>query len=351
MAKSKKGKGKKSRKKKKKVIPESPKETRDLLYAAEHGDLPNLLHILDNPDRMVNLLGGAADAIHLAAEGGFEAGVRALLRNGANPDTKGGKALHKSAAGGFLGCIHLLLEYGADANLRAPFSDYSPLHFAAQAGAREGVQALLEYGAEIDAIANKENCGTSNGWTALHFAADGGHLDVVDILLQFGAPIDFLSTAGDTPLALAAEHGKFDVATALVTAGADMRAKRRGLNVLQWACYRCNAAAAEFMCSYGAHADLTTRVPWFTTNNKGEPITLAQQIKLDVSETLWRKLDSAIYRGGKKFYLRAKHREIVSSITWDRVAALDPLAIDERRTVTTHQFDANVVALICSYGL
>lgn len=44
------------------------------------------------------------------------------------------------------------------------------------------------------------------GSMPLHFAAEAGHADVVALLLRHGAPVESRTSAGATPLILAAKH-------------------------------------------------------------------------------------------------------------------------------------------------
>jgi hypothetical protein len=350
---------KKKRKKKKKTkrILESPAQTRDVLSAAETGDVLNLKHILLNPDRQVNLNGGCADALTLAAEGGFEECIVALLEAGADPNVKGGKALLKASAGGHAGIVAALLKFGSQPNKASEFSEYAPLHFAAEAGCVGAVLALVSFGADVEVRTHEENCGQFSSWTPLHFAADGGHLDCVQALIAAMSPVDLRTAAGNTACALAAEHGRFDVVRFLAAADADISATRRGLNVLQWAVYRCDCDAIEYLCSYGAFADLTVTTRWFAEGTSGRNATLAQQIKRDVSPPLIARIDRAIYRGGKKFHLRAAHEELLREVEWtqaDDDDALDPVALAmqaEALAKHTYVLPEKAVTLIAAYEL
>src|SRR5205085_1643098 len=82
------------------------------------------------------------------------------------------------------------------------------------------IQALLARGARTD-LAHFGN------WTALHFAAAHEFVDVVRLLAGAGAPLEALDGDGNTPLGLASRQGNFQVARALIEAGADESVVKR----------------------------------------------------------------------------------------------------------------------------
>src|SRR6266513_1232095 len=108
-----------------------------------------------------------------AAEAGDTAEVRSLLREGANPNAKGG--------------------YGSTA-----------LMGAAVRGHTETVRALLEKGAEVNAKGN-------TGRTALMEAALEGYTETVRTLLEAGADITVRDRDGETALSGAEKHNYSDV--------------------------------------------------------------------------------------------------------------------------------------------
>ena len=79
----------------------------------------------------------------------------------------------------------------------------------------------------------------------------------------------------EAPSAIAAEHGHFHVVKFLVAHGANVHSKRvsclpiqlfcslielqRELSLVQWAAYRCDAEAVQYLVSYGAEADLNVK--------------------------------------------------------------------------------------------
>src|SRR5688572_8318153 len=117
------------------------------------------------------LLTGASsppDPLLEAVERGDAAGVRALLRGGANPSVARGDgltALHVAAQTGNLEIARLLIDARADVRAETRIGAYTPLHLAAGRGHADVIDALLDAGADVAART------TSTGVTPLHLAA------------------------------------------------------------------------------------------------------------------------------------------------------------------------------------
>ena len=75
--------------------------------------------------------------------------------------------LHAAAQFGYFGIVEALLRGGADPNSKRGASGATPLHVAAKFGFLKVVEALLQSGADPNARADE-------GMTALHAAARGG---------------------------------------------------------------------------------------------------------------------------------------------------------------------------------
>lgn len=271
-----------------------------------------------------------------------------LMEAGSNVNIMNGKPLHRSCALGHSEVIELLtLEYGADINAKTPFSEWSPIHSAAAGGHLPTIQFLLDNGAQVDQKTHDENCGIQNGWAALHFAADEGRLAIVQYLIENGkSTIDLRTALDDTAVAIAAEHGKWEVVKYLVTAGANIHAKRRGLNVVQWAVYRCASDLVQFVVSYGAKPDLDIKVLWFP-----EDMSLNELIKRDLSEPLYEKVDTAIYRGSCLLRERASHMRALSEVRWEDAPVYDPYSFDPLPPPETRAFPKHIIHIISTYDL
>ncbi len=135
------------------------------------------------------------------------ASVKAATRYGVTPlslaCTNGGDVL-----------VEMLLKAGADPNLALPGGE-TPLMTAARTGALGSVKALVSRGASVDA---KD---ASRGQTALMWAAAEGHADVVQELIAAGADVRTRVPSGFTPLLFAVREGRLDVVRVLLKAGAD----------------------------------------------------------------------------------------------------------------------------------
>src|SRR6266550_2772177 len=141
-----------------------------------------------------------------AAEAGDTAEVQSLLREGANPNAKGGygsTALMGAAVRGHTETARALLEKGAEVNAKSKYDDTALIH-AAYAGDTDTVVALLEKGAEVNA---KDDMGK----TALIEAARQGRAETVRALLQAGADITVRDRDGETALSGAERHNYSDV--------------------------------------------------------------------------------------------------------------------------------------------
>ncbi|MHC4680639.1 MAG: ankyrin repeat domain-containing protein [Planctomycetota bacterium] len=95
---------------------------------------------------------------------------------------------------------------------KADWYDWTPLHFAAEAGQVDIVGYLIAAGVDVDA----ENI---SGETPLQFAADKGHKEVVELLIENGAYVS---------LYVAAHLGDLAKVKSFIEDGADVDAKKGG---------------------------------------------------------------------------------------------------------------------------
>jgi ankyrin repeat protein len=188
--------------------------------------------------------------LSLAATNGNAAVIELLLKAGANPNatqSEGETALMTAARTGIPGAVKTLLAYGADVNAKESWRGQTALMWAAAEGHAETVQLLLEAGAQINARSNA-------GWTALLFAAREGRIPAVQTLLAGGADVDDTllappsrgrrggagaagagprpSTRASSALVLAVGSGHFELAAALLEAGANPDAAAQGWTAL-----------------------------------------------------------------------------------------------------------------------
>lgn len=140
----------------------------------------------------------------------------------------GGRTLLHDACGvGNLATVALLLRLDADPNA----GDHSPLYcLANECSLPEGadvVRALVKRGANVNMPNGVKRC------TALHMAARRGNVMVTVALLDCGAEIEARDTLGDTALRRSVNCNHPQVATLLVSRGADVDSKgNKGLTPL-----------------------------------------------------------------------------------------------------------------------
>ena len=94
------------------------------------------------------------------------------------------------------------------------------IHDAAKAGDVEKVKALLK--SNPDLVFSKDD---KNGATPLHLAVDNGRKDVAELLLANKADVNAKEDGGGTPLHGAAIEGSKDVAALLLANKAEVNAK------------------------------------------------------------------------------------------------------------------------------
>jgi ankyrin repeat protein len=103
------------------------------------------------------------------------------------------------------------------------------LHYAAQLGNQQMVQALLYYKAAVDP---RDQFGN----TPLHWAAQRGGVAVLQMLIDAKAAIDPQNRQGITPLMMAAQAGQAQAVRLLLKDGADPhRADFTGRDAVGWA--------------------------------------------------------------------------------------------------------------------
>ena len=123
--------------------------------------------------------------------------------------------LSLACTNGNVAMVERLLAAGADPNTSLPGGE-TVLMTAARTGRVGAVEALLAQGADVHATED------ASAQTALMWATAEGHVEVVETLIKAGA--DFLTPLGSgfTPLLFAVREGQTGVAQALLAAGANV---------------------------------------------------------------------------------------------------------------------------------
>jgi len=156
-------------------------------------------------------------ALHWAALHDDADLARRLIAADADPNAAnryGVTPLQLACRNGNTEIVEVLLAARADANLTGP-GEVTPLMIAARTGRIEPVNALLEHAADVNAHERKSQ-------TALMWAAADGQVEVVDALLKKGADFRTPLPSGFTPFFFAVREGRGDVVQRLIEAGADI---------------------------------------------------------------------------------------------------------------------------------
>ena len=182
----------------------------------------------------------AATPVADAARRGDVAAVRTLLAEGEDANAAHGdgmSALHWAAERGDTELVEALTQAGAAVEAVTRIGHYTPLHVASAAGQVEVVELLLSAGADATAATS------TGGVTPLHLAANSGRAGAITALLDHGAAVDAREkTWGQTPLIFAAARDRVDAIRTLLERGADPGAASTTVDLL--ADYR-RATAAE----------------------------------------------------------------------------------------------------------
>lgn len=169
-------------------------------------------------------------ALHVAAHSNASGEtILALIKNCRidsnslmNQDTT---ALYLAAQFGYTDTVIALIENGADHSFAMPYSPYTG-----------GTQTLVTY-SKIGREHIYINSEPGNGAQAIHAAAENGHASTVLALLNKGVDVNSYSM-GVTPLHLAAQYNRRDVAKVLISyhADVDILSSHDGSTALYYAC-------------------------------------------------------------------------------------------------------------------
>jgi uncharacterized protein len=162
--------------------------------------------------------------------------VAKLLAAGADaeaPNQDGQTALMLAARAGALDVAELLVRHGANVNAREAWRGQTALMWAADANAPEVAKLLIANGADVNlrATANdwevqitsepRAQYRPTGGLTPLLYAARSGCTGCVQAILDAGADINQPNPDGVTPLIVAIDNFRFDIARVLLERGAN----------------------------------------------------------------------------------------------------------------------------------
>lgn len=224
--------------------------TAALLEAAENDDLQQVQQLIrEGADaKAANAYG--VTPLSLACTNGNPAMIELLLKAGADPNTvlMGGEtALMTASRTGKVEAVRVLLEHGANPRAKENQRGQTALMWAAAEGNVAVVEELLKAGADLHARLD-------SGFTPFLFAVREGRLGVVRTMLKTGADVNEkielpqtpgrkLNLTGKAPkpgtsaLHLAVGNAHYELAAALLDAGADPNASGPGytpLHTITW---------------------------------------------------------------------------------------------------------------------
>lgn len=156
--------------------------------------------------------------LFLAIDHRDTAEVEALLKRGADPDSRNGlefTPLYIAAASHQPAVVRALLKAGADPNADSPYG--TPLCFASASANLDGANVLLARGVDVNAV-------RTDRITPLMLAANTGLPNLVDLLIKHKAAVNAKDNDGATALLFAARQGNTPVSRILLDAGAQINA-------------------------------------------------------------------------------------------------------------------------------
>ena len=200
--------------------------------------------------------------------------------------------LHYAVHRGYVEIVQLLLTAGADVMAREGSSDTIPLHWAAEGGHLEVARLLVDHGADVNAIDGWHNL-SPVGWAVAlgsgQCRREAARHEVADFMLSRGAQLDIFSAIAwgkpdavqalietdravlsqplgivdqrRQPLHFAVQHGRPDMVTLLLDAGADVHAITAwGLTPFCLAVTHRQGHIAELLRARHGDADLSAAV-------------------------------------------------------------------------------------------
>jgi ankyrin repeat protein len=201
------------------AVPAAAASNAALADAVEQGDKARIRQLLEKGGDVNAAQVDGTTALHWAAYREDAETVGSLLKAGANVNAVnryGVPPLATACTNGNAAIVKLLLQAGADANTTMKGGE-TVLMLAARSGNGEAVKALLKAGAKPD---SRERLGQ----TALMWASAEGHTAVVRALLDAGADLNLTLDSGFKAFFFAVRGGHIETVRALLAAGADVNA-------------------------------------------------------------------------------------------------------------------------------
>jgi ankyrin repeat protein len=211
--------------------------TTALHWAAHNGDA-DLVKRLIQARAKVNVANGyGATPMHEAAERADAEVIKLLLKAGADvesPNPEGQTALMTVVRTNRIEAAKLLIARGAKVNAIEQWRGQTALMWASAQSQPEMVKLLIKHGADVDARSwvrqwprkvtaePRPQNRPAGGLTPLLFAAREGCTACAKALVEGGADINLADPDNITPLLMSVLNARFDVATYLISAKADV---------------------------------------------------------------------------------------------------------------------------------
>ena len=195
------------------------------LHCAGIGNATRSAKVLIDAKADVNATstGPVFSALHSAAYWCSPGVAELLLRAGAFVDARNQESrtpLIEAANSGCAAVVAILVRWGADVEAADAPDGRRAMHWAAERGSTETMQALLRADASPCSPIHRAGCTGCVGSTPLHRAAHKGKVEAVRLLLEH-CDVDSIDSYWHTPLHYASEAGHLRTVKLLVDAGAN----------------------------------------------------------------------------------------------------------------------------------
>ncbi|XP_034247385.1 GA-binding protein subunit beta-1 isoform X2 [Thrips palmi] len=204
----------------------------------------------------------------VAAKDGQVDVVRDLMSKGApfTTDWLGVSPLHLAVQNNHVDTAEVLLRAGISQEARTKV-DRTPLHMAAQGGHLESVKLLLRHGADI-------NCTDMLKMTPLHWAVENQNVEVIKTLLQAGADAFTLSKFDKTPVTMARDLGRHDIADLIENADFGPQLVRQSVELDQESLAATESIAAELTTDHHqVTQEIQAAVTAFSLETESSPLS------------------------------------------------------------------------------
>jgi ankyrin len=298
-------------------------------------------------------------AIALACESGSAAIVERLIASGISANATGPygeTALHTCAHAGKVEAAKVLIAHGASLDAGDSWRGQTPLMWAAAQGHPDMMRALIEAGADVNArstIIAWERQRTSEprdkwlppgGLTPMLFAAREGCVDCVKVLAASGADLNIVDPDQYSPLVLALINGHFDVAGALIDAGANLDMQDKVGRTALWAAVDAHTMPSSNRPSPRETDDTLSSMDIITKLlDRGAKVDVPLRAQVPYRTKLDRGGDGVLGAGTTPL-LRAAKAGDVPVIKMLLAKGANPRAITSRGNVNAIMMAANVSA-------